>query len=169
MAYIQHFLQFLFLCNISKLLHPFSAYHTCYTYDNERYAEQLTHIERQRGLECFLYLLGVLYEETRYEDVGKAKPEEESRTNTLGLASIQSPTYEEQQCVGYSLVELSWMAWHAVNLLEDKGPRHISNLAYYLRVHKVAQSDKACRNRCGNGNIVEYLPYVHFGTANVQP
>jgi hypothetical protein len=50
------------------------------------------------------------------------------------------------------------MTWNLVDMLEDKRPRHISNLTDNLLIHQVAQADKACSRTCGDGDIIENRP-----------
>lgn len=61
---------------ICESFHPLAAFHTCYADDDERNAEELSHIERQSLLKGFLYLFRVLDEESGGEDVSEAQTEE---------------------------------------------------------------------------------------------
>ena len=58
-------LLYLFLC----------PYHTIDTKDDEGNRKYLSHIDRQRGLEGFLNLLGVFDEEAEGEDIRQAETE----------------------------------------------------------------------------------------------
>ena len=64
------------LCRVSfgSVLLP-STYHAPDAEDDERNGENLSHVDGQRGLEGFLYLLGVLNEEAEGEDIGQAEAE----------------------------------------------------------------------------------------------
>ena len=159
----------LLLSDVGKALHPFATHHADNSYHHKRNTEQLSHVKRQRSLKRLLYLLCILDEESGYEDIGKTESEEEARAHTLRTATIYCPSYEEQQSVGYCLVELSWVTRHSVYLLENKRPRHIGHLTDNLGVHQVAKTYEACCHRCGNGNVVEHLPNVHLSAAHIEP
>ena len=154
---------------VAEAVHPLAAYHARHAYHHERYAQQLSHVERQRSLERLLHLLGVLDEEACGEDVRKAESEEEARAHALWHTAVEVPADEEQQSVSDGLVELSRVARHGVYLLEDERPRHIGYLADNLRVHQVAQAYEARRERCSDGYVVEHLPDVHLRAAHVKP
>ena len=57
--------------------------HAADTNDDEGDREDLTHVERQRGLEGFLDLLGVLDEETEGEDIRQTEAEIPACANLL--------------------------------------------------------------------------------------
>ena len=86
-------------------------YHAADADDDEGDAENLTHVEWQRGLEGFLDLLRVLDEETEGEDVRQAQSEIPARADALRILLVQPPHQSKQYAVGDSLVELARMAW----------------------------------------------------------
>lgn len=151
----------------SELFNHVGASHADHAQYDERYAEQLAHVERHRGLERFLYVLCELDEEAGGEDERYAQTEEEARAHALGVFAVQVPAYEEEHGVGYCLIELSGVARHHVDALEDERPWHVGGLAYNLRVHKVAQAYEAGRRRCGYCHVVEHSPDVHLCAAHV--
>lgn len=139
-------------------MHPLSALHAEDAKDYERYGEQLPHVEWERGFECLLHFLGVFYEEAGGEDIRQTESEEESRAYFLRIATVEIPADKEKQGIGDSLIELPGVARLHVHLFEDESPRHIGYSADYLGVHQIAQSDEACRDGGGDGDIVEHLP-----------
>lgn len=148
--------------SLSEFLHPLTTNHAANTDDYEWDAEQLTHIEEHASLECLLNVFGVFDEEAGGEDICKAETEEEACTHLLWAFLVKIPTDEEQQQIGYCLVELTGMARHGIDTLEDERPRHIGYLANDFGVHQIAHADEACRDRRGNGNIVEHAPDAHL-------
>ena len=153
----------------SELFNHVGASHADYAEDDERNAEQLAHVERHRGLERFLYVLGELDEEAGGEDERYAEAEEEARAHALWLFTVQIPADEEEQGVGQGLVELPGVARSEVYTLEDERPGHVGCLAYDFRVHQVAQAYEAGRHRGGYGYVVEHAPEVDLSAAHVEP
>ena len=133
---------FITLCFSQHARHP--------EYD-ERYAQELSHVEKHVCLEGFLYVFGILYDETEGEDLREAKPEEKALTNTAGMAAVHTPAHNEEHRVSDSFVQLSRMTGHHVHTFEHKRPRNVRNLAYDLAVHEVPQAYEACRERRGYG------------------
>ena len=153
----------------SELFNHVGASHADYAEDDERNAEQLAHVEHHRCFKRFLYVLGELDEEAGGEDERYAQSEEEARAHAFGVFAVQVPAYEEEHGVGYCLIELSGVARHHVDALEDERPWHVGGLAYNLRVHKVAKTYEAGRSRRGYGYVVEYSPDVYLSAAYVEP
>ena len=85
-----------------------------------------------------------------------------------GATTVEPPANEEEDGVGYGLVELSWMARQHVHALEDEGPGHIGGLADDLGVHQVAQADEAGRDGCGDGNVVEHRPHLELRPTDIK-
>ena len=83
-------------------------------------------------------------------------------------ASVQENASNEDENIGNSFIELSRVAGHQLSInqslmaVEDESPSHISRIAYYLRVHQIAESYACSCNRNSNCNIVQYCPYSHF-------
>ena len=147
----------------------FRAEHADEAERDEGQAEQLAHVEEHRGFELFLYVLGELDEEAGGEYQCDAEAEEEACADALRLLAVEVPADEEEQGVGYGLVELSGVARKQVHALEDERPGHVGGLAYYLGVHQVAQAYEAGRDGSGDGHVVEHAPEVDFRAADVQP
>ena len=68
--------------------------------------------------------------------------------NGLGIPGVRVFAEESTKC-GIRGTHI-----HVTVTFENEGPRHIRHLAYYLRIHQVSKSDKACRDRCGYCNVV---------------
>ena len=147
--------------------------HTIGTDEDERYGEQLSHVEKHVGLPGFLHVLGVFNEEAEDEDIGQTESEIPARSHAwlAGLLAsfVDSPHDEEQRGVGDGLVELSGMARKVVDAEEDECPGHVGHLADNLAVHQIAQADKAGRAARGNGNIVEHGPDAYLAIAHIKP
>lgn len=111
---------------------------------DERYGEQLAHVEKHARLEVDLYVLGVFDEEAEREDERQTESEIESCAHLLAMLTVNREDDGEDDEVGYGLIQLSGMAWIGVYTLEDKGPGHIGHVADNLRVHEVSYSDE-CR------------------------
>ena len=149
------------------LAHPFSTFHARYSEYDEGYAEQLSHVERHSCLKVYLYVLCELHKEAEGEDKGQAKSEEEACANACLRSLVDGPAHEEEQGVGYGLVELARMARILVNLCEDESPGHICHLADNLGVHEVAKAYEAgCDWGC-DGYVVKDGPDVHLHVAAV--
>ena len=140
-----------------------------YADEDERNAENLSHIERHSGLEGLLDVLGKLDEEAEGEDERQAKAKEETASSLLFALPIEVPSYEEKQEVGNGFVELSRVAGGLVDALKDESPWHIGHLADDFRVPKVSQADAARRDWGGNGNVVQHLPQIEMGFAPIEP
>lgn len=67
---------------LSAPCHAHSAEH------DERYAKQLSHVQYHVGLEGFLYIFGVLDEETESEYVCETKAEEEACAHLFGMLAV---------------------------------------------------------------------------------
>ena len=159
-------LKLFYLSRVNPCLFFLCFYHAINAKYDEGNRKNLSHVDGERCLEGFLYLLGVFDEEAEGEDVCQAEAEVPTGTHlwVLGVGCwvlvtslIDCPYDAEQNGVCDSLVELSWMAWHLVDMLEDKCPGHICYLADYLRVHQIAQADKAGCGTCGDSYIVEFI------------
>ena len=85
-------------------MHPLSAPHAEDAENDEWDGEQLSHVEWERGFESFLHLFGVFYEEAGGEDIRQTESEEEPRAHFLRIATIETPTDDEEQGIGKSLV-----------------------------------------------------------------
>ena len=68
--------------------------HAVHAEDDKRDGEYLTHIDGQRCLEGFLYLLGVLDEETEGEDIRQTEAEIPARTYLLGHTLVEREVSE---------------------------------------------------------------------------
>ena len=161
-------LKLFYLSRVNPCLFFLCFYHAINAKYDEGNRKNLSHVDGERCLEGFLYLLGVFDEEAEGEDVCQAEAEVPTGANLLRHLLVELPHDDKQNGVCDSLVELSWMAWHLVDMLEDKCPGHICYLADYLRVHQVTQSDKAGCGTCGDGDIVEYRPDAQLGLANIH-
>ena len=170
-------LKLFYLSRVNPCLFFLCFYHAINAKYDEGNRKNLSHVDGERCLEGFLYLLGVFDEEAEGEDVCQAEAEVPTGTHLWVLGAgcwvlvtslIDCPHDAEQNGVGDSLVELSWMAWHLIDMLEDKCPGHICYFADYLRVHQVTQSDKAGCGTCGDSYIVEYCPDAQLGLANIH-
>ena len=146
-----------------------SPHHEVDTEDDERNAEQLSHVEQHIHFKSLLHFLSVLNEETEGEDIGETETEVEARPYPIAPTAVNSQSDEEQNGIGNCLVKLSWMARRTVDALEDKRPRHIGDLTYYLRIHEVAKTDETCRDGRCNGNVVEHGEHLHTGLPAIQP
>lgn len=149
--------------------------------DDEGYGEELSHVEHHASLEVFLDVLGILYEEAEGEDERQAQSEEEPAAHADGqrltgglaaciasAAAIEPPADEEEDGIGDGLVELTGMARHHVDALEDEGPRYIGGFADYLGVHQVAQAYEAGRDGCRDGDVVQYGPRFQLRPAHIE-
>ena len=143
--------------------------HTIRSQNDEWDRENLTHIDWERCFEGFLYLLGVFDEEAEGENICKAEAEIPTCANLLRHLLVEIPHDDEKNGVSDCLVKLSWMTWNGIYMLEDECPGHICNLADNLRVHQVAQADKAGCGTCGYGDIIEYSPDAKLGLAHIHP
>jgi len=146
-----------------------SPYHTVDTDDDEGDGEDLSHVDGQGGLEGFLKLLRVLYQETEGEDVRQTEAEVPARADFLGPLLMQCPHDDKQQGVGDGLVELAGMAGQHIHLLEDESPRNVGSLADNLAVHEVAQTDEAGGGAGGDGDVVEHRPEAQLRALAVEP
>ena len=121
-------------------------YHAPDAEDDEGNGENLSHVNGQRGLEGFLYLLSVLNEEAEGEDVGQAEAEVPAGAYLgvlgagcwvlgVGAPLVDDPQDDLEQGVGVGLVELAGMARQLVYLLKNKSPGHVGGAADNLAVH----------------------------------
>ena len=74
----------------------FCSQHAPGTENNEWYREYLSHVEWERGLECFLYLLGVFDEEAEGEDIRQAESEVPACADLLRHLLVECPQDEEE-------------------------------------------------------------------------
>ena len=153
----------------SQLLHPFASYHAGNAENHEGDAQQLAHVKGHAGFEGHLDVLGELDEEAEGEDGREAEAKEEARAHLLLVSLVEPQADEDEEEVGEGLVELTGMARHLVDLLEDEGPGHIGHLTDDFAVHQVAQADEAGCGGRGDGDVVEYLPEIHVRLAIVEP
>ena len=72
----------------SQLFHPFSTPHASNAKDDERNAQQLSHVENHARLEVYLYILGVFYEEAERENEGQTQAEIEASSHQIGRAHV---------------------------------------------------------------------------------
>ena len=82
---------------------------------------------------------------------------------------MQPPHQEEEDAVGYRLVQLSGVSWEVVDTFEDERPGHFRHLADNLGVHQVAQSDEASHRAGGNGDIVQHPPQAKLRLFDIEP
>ena len=82
---------------------------------------------------------------------------------------MKIPHNGEKDSVGDGLVELSWVARHHVDTLEDKGPGYVCDLTDDLRIHKVAKTDEAGGGSCGDSDVVKDCPNAEFRLADIEP
>ena len=134
-------LKLFYLSRVNPCLFFLCFYHAINAKYDEGNRKNLSHVDGERCLEGFLYLLGVFDEEAEGEDVCQAEAEVPTGTHLWVLGAgcwvlvtslIDCPHDAEQNGVCDSLVELARMTWNLVDMLEDKCPRHISNLTYNL-------------------------------------
>ena len=128
----------------------------------------MSHIEEHVLFKCLLHLLGVFYEESECEDEKYVESEEEACTYELRTLEPEIPKHEEKAEVCYCLIELSGVAWYHIHSFKYERPWHVGRFANYLAVHKVAESDEACRNRHGDGDGVKDCPYIHLQVSAVE-
>ena len=150
------------------LIHPFTANHASHADGYYWYGEYLAHVERQACLERFLYVLDKFYQEARREHQRQAKSDIESTAHLLRMLLVDGVDYQEEASVGYGLIKLARMARVLVYLLEDKRPRHVSHIAYNLRVHEVAQADEGGRDARADAHVVEHRPHVHLVAISID-
>ena len=140
---------------------------------HEGYGEYLAHVEGHGRLERYLYVLGELYEEAEREDERQAQPEEVARAHALRMLAVQPPPHEEEEEVGYGLVELPGVARLRCHLgpclHEVEAPRQVGDASEYLGVHEVAKAYEARRHGRGYGYVVEHLPEAQARLAAVEP
>jgi hypothetical protein len=153
----------------SYLFHPVSANHAGHADDDERDAENLSHIQRHARFECHLNVFGVFDEEAEGEYQREAEAEKEACADLFGVLAVEIPADEKEHRIRDCFVQLTRMARAVVHLLEDERPRHVRNLADNLGVHQVAQSDEARRGRRGDGDIVQHGPQVDVRLAVIEP
>jgi len=143
-----------------QLFLPFASNHTIKSDNDERDAEQLSHIERHRTLEVNLVFFEKFNEEPENEDGCKAEPEEESRTDFFLELAVKQQSNQEEHEVGYCLVELRWMPWRelpvdkSVVSVENESPRLVGRTAYDFRIHKIAKTYAASGYRRGYSNDI---------------
>ena len=84
---------------------------------------------KQQSKWRFLYLFGVLDEETEGEDIRQTEAEIPACTYFLWHPFMLCPHNEEEHGIGYGFVELTRMTGHHIYLLEDKSPGHIGDFS----------------------------------------
>ena len=72
--------------------------------------------------------LRVFYEETEGENEGQTKSKVESCAHLFRMFPIYKVYKKEDEKVSYGFIELPWMAWMSVYIIEDKRPWNISYL-----------------------------------------
>lgn len=143
--------------------------HRPHTQRDEREAENLPHIDGEGGLESLLHFLRVLDEEAEREDQRQAKAEVKPRAHLFGVPLVDEEDDEEEAKVGQGLIELPRMARCLVDVSENKSPRNIGHLAYYLGVHEVAKAYEGGRDAGADAHKVEHHPRGHLVSADVEP
>ena len=120
-----------------------------------------------------LHILCIFNQEAESEDIGEAESEipagAHGRSAAFPASFVNCPHDEEQNSVGYGLVELSGMTGKTVHSLENKSPGHIRHLTDNLRVHQITQADEAGGGSGGNGNIVEHGPDAYLTIPYIEP
>lgn len=139
------------------------------TYYNEWYAQLLSEVKSHGRFFRHLYVFGVFNKETESENQRQAQSEEEPGTHSSGIFAIEIPADGKEQGVCYGLVELSRVARTHIHTLENKRPRHVCHLAYYLWIYKISQSYEARSDGRYYGNVVKYLPYTKTFFAHSEP
>ena len=61
------------------------------------------------------------------------------------------------------------MTRNSIDLLKDKGPGDVCDLADNLAVHEVAKTDETSRRSCGDSDVIENGPNAEFGLADIEP
>ena len=87
----------------------FSSPHAENAQQDERNAQELTHIEKHSILEIHLILLGVLNEDSAGENQEEAEAKEETCAHSLGIFLVEIPSYEEEASITDGFVKLARM------------------------------------------------------------
>ena len=61
------------------------------------------------------------------------------------------------------------MTRYGIDLLEDKRPGNIRNLADNLGVHQIAQTNETGCRPCGDSYVVQHASDAEFGFADIEP
>ena len=74
-------------------------------------AYEVLHVQFPR----FLHLFEVFDKKSEGEDCGQAESEEIASADLVGVFAIEPKSDEEENKIGYSFVELSWMAGKSIS------------------------------------------------------
>ena len=116
-------------------------------------ANQALHVEFP-GL---LYLFKELYAETEGENEREAETEKETGPDFLSMTAINEPTDEQKHEISDGFVELGGVSGlRLAKTGENEAEIAVRVGTYDLRVHEIAQTDAACGDRSGNGDVVQH-------------
>ena len=126
--------------------------------DDERDAQELTHVKGHALLKIHLDLLAELNEKAECEYGGYAESKVESGAYLVFVLAVDKHDDGKDDEVGDCLVELGRMACKILTVLDkDESPVGAGGLAHDLGVHKVAQTDAGCGERSCHANHIDAL------------
>ena len=110
---------------------------------NERYREELPHIEGHTLFEANLRLLDEFDEETHAEAADQERAEEKSPRKTVEFLPIEADKDQSENKVGSCLVQLRGMLGLGLTVaVEDESPGQRSDVAVDFGIEEVAETDE---------------------------
>ena len=139
----------------------FATEHAVKPDENEGNGEQLALVDANQALHVefpgLLHLFEELYAETEDEDESKTEAEEKAGADFFAMTAIKQPTDDEQHEIGDGFVELGGVS----GLRLPKTGENEAEIAVGVGtddfgVHEIAQTDAACGDGSGDGDVVEH-------------
>lgn len=132
---------------------------TADSYQHERDAQELSHIEYHVLFECNLRVLHELYEYAASEAHDEEYTGESTPVNLVETPFVQCIEHKAKEKVGAAFIKLGGMAGNGFPVsLEDESPGKAGGTAVYLAVEKVSKADEAGGERYRNHQVV-YKPH----------
>ena len=139
----------------------FSAEHAIKPDQDEGYGKQLPLIDANQALHVefpgLLHLFEELYAKTEGENERETETKKETGPDFLAMTAINEPTDEQKHKISDGFVELGGVSGlRLAKTGENEAEIAVRVGTYDLRVHEIAQTDAACGDRSGNGNVVQH-------------
>lgn len=123
--------------------------------EDERDAENLSHVENHVVLECYLRLLDEFYEEAHTETYDEEYADECSAIYLLQIELVHAQEHDSENQVAQCLVNLRRMfRFGFASQIEDEAPRQSGHVAVNLGVHEVSKTDEGSGKCYRNAEVI---------------